>query len=161
MRIDTGLGKGTDLKVYLPRSTTRDGAYVMTQLLNASPTDHQEAVILLVDDDDAVRDVTASMLREIGYEVLEVGSGGAALDLLGSEPKIDLAILHFAMPGMNGVEVARQVRARTPSLPVLFVTGYADMTTLNGLNNVRVLRKPFLESDLAHEVGDALGGFLA
>ena len=156
MRVDTGLGKGTNVKVYLPRSTTRGDARVITQLLNGSPKHQQDAVILLVDDDDAVRDVTASMLREIGYEVLEVGSGGAALDLLQSEPKIDLAILDFAMPGMNGVEVARQVRARSPSLPVLFVTGYADMTSLNGLDNVRVLRKPFLESDLAHEVGDAL-----
>ena len=88
------------------------------------------AVILLVDDDSAVREVTASILRDLGHVVLEVGSGGGALDLLDRNTHIDLVILDFAMPGMNGMEVARQVRTKVPSRPVVFVTGYADTSAL-------------------------------
>jgi CheY-like chemotaxis protein len=66
-------------------------------------------VILLVDDDSAVREVSASILEEIGYVVLRAGSGGAALDLLEHHTKVDLVLLDFAMPGMSGAELARQI----------------------------------------------------
>jgi hypothetical protein len=68
------------------------------------------ARILLVDDDNAVREVTAEALRELGYKVAEAGSGGAALDLL-ERIQVDLMIVDFAMPGMSGAE-ARETRAR-------------------------------------------------
>jgi CheY-like chemotaxis protein len=83
------------------------------------------ATILLFDDDNAVREVTAAMLRDFGYVVHEVGSGGAALDFLEREQNIDLMLIDFAMPGMSGADVARRVRMCAPSLPTLFVTGFA------------------------------------
>ena len=86
--------------------------------------------ILLVDDDSAVREVTAAILEDLGYVVLKVGSGGAALDLLDRQSNIDLVLLDFAMPGMSGVEVARQVQSKYPAIPILFVTGYADKTRI-------------------------------
>ena len=82
------------------------------------------ATILLVDD-NAVREVTAAMLRDFGYTVHEVGSGGAALDFLEREQNIDLMLIDFAMPGMSGADVARRVHMSAPSLPTLFVTGFA------------------------------------
>jgi len=66
----------------------------------------------------AQREVTASILEEIGYVVLKAGSGGAALDLLDQHTKIDLMLLDFAMPGMSGVEVARQIHQKAPALPI-------------------------------------------
>ena len=69
-------------------------------------------------------------MRELGYTVLEAGSGGAALELLEHSTNIDLMLVDFAMPGMSGAEVARRVQTIRPALPVLFVTGYADRAAL-------------------------------
>jgi CheY-like chemotaxis protein len=112
--------------------------------------------VLLVDDDSAVREVTASILREIGYVVLEVGSGGAALELLDAQTHIDLALLDYAMPGMNGMDVASQLNAKLPALPILFVTGYADKTALGDLGDARIIKKPFIGNELAEKVHAAL-----
>ena len=117
------------------------------------------AVILLVDDDSAVREVTASILRDLGHVVIEVGSGGGALDLLDRNAQIDLVILDFAMPGMNGMEVARQVRAKVPSRPVVFVTGYADTSALGDIDETQIVRKPFIGNELADKVQFALAHF--
>ena len=78
----------------------------------------------------AVREVTAAMLRDLGYQVLEAGSGGAALDLLQREPAIDLLLVDFAMPGMSGADVARVRIEPRPALPAVFITGYADHRAL-------------------------------
>ena len=109
-----------------------------------------------MDDDNAVREVTAAILRDYGYVVLEVGSGGAALDLLDGEAQIDLVLLDFAMPGMNGMEVARQVQSKHPTLPILFITGYADKTALESVGDARVVKKPFVGDELASKVSGAL-----
>jgi CheY-like chemotaxis protein len=96
------------------------------------------------------------MLRTSGYVVLGVGSGGAALDLLDGETNIDLAILDFAMPGMNGVEVARQMNSRFPNLPVLFITGYVDQSVLAEIDEARIVKKPFVGEELATKVNAAI-----
>lgn len=155
MRIETRMGEGTSVKVYLPR-TTIDVAEASTVSVAPIRRHHKGAVILLVDDDSAVREVTASMLRELGYVILEVGSGGAALDLL-SGANVDLVVLDFAMPGMNGMEVAKQVHSRFPNLPVLFITGFADQSALGNVGDAEIIKKPFLSDELANKVHAALG----
>jgi CheY-like chemotaxis protein len=115
------------------------------------------ALILLVDDDNEVRDVTRAMLHEYGHRVLEAGSGGAALDILRREPGIELLIVDFAMPGMNGAEVARLAHAQRPDLPTLFVTGFADRGALAGIDEAYVVGKPFVHDELADRVRMALG----
>ena len=82
------------------------------------------ATILLVDDDPAVRDVTAAMLEDIGYGVIEADDGAAALDLLSKGVRVDLLLADFVMPGMTGGELIKAVAACRPGLPVLLVTGY-------------------------------------
>jgi DNA-binding response OmpR family regulator len=91
-----------------------------------------------------------------GYVILEVGSGGAALDLLGGV-NVDLVVLDFAMPGMNGMEVAKQVHSRFPNLPVLFITGFADQSALGNVDDAGIIKKPFLGDELANKVDAALG----
>jgi signal transduction histidine kinase/ActR/RegA family two-component response regulator len=157
MRIETEVGRGTSVKVYLPRAAKKDFGAAATELAMSGESPRKGATILLVDDDSAVREVTASMLREIGYVVLEVGSGGAALELVDAQTHIDLALLDFAMPGMNGVDVARQINAKLPALPVLFVTGYADKTALGDIGDARVIKKPFVGNELSDKVQMALG----
>jgi CheY-like chemotaxis protein len=109
-----------------------------------------------VDDDSAVREVTASILEDFGYVVLKIGSGGAALDLLDRQSNIDLVLLDFAMPGMSGVEVARQVQLKYPTIPILFVTGYADKNAFRDIGEERIIRKPFIGEELAQKVNAAL-----
>ena len=100
--------------------------------------------------------MTSSILKELGYTVLEVGSGGAALDLLNRQAGVDLVLLDLAMPGMSGVEVARQVQMNHPSLPTLFVTGYADKTVLGDVGDERIVKKPFVGDELTEKVNAAL-----
>ena len=123
MRIETRTGEGTAVKVYLPRTTEDEIWEASSKSVAAARRPLKGAIILLVDDDEAVREITATMLRTSGYVVLEVGSGGAALDLLDGETNIDLVILDFAMPGMNGVEVAWQMNSRFPNLPNIVHNG--------------------------------------
>jgi signal transduction histidine kinase/ActR/RegA family two-component response regulator len=156
MRIESRLGEGTSVKVYLPRTMNVGGGKASADSVAAIQRNRKGAIILLVDDDNAVREVTASILRDLGYVVLEVGSGGAALDLLDGETNIDLALLDFAMPGMNGMEVARQVHSRFPALPVLFITGYVDKTALAEIGDARIIKKPFVGDELANKVNAAL-----
>jgi len=158
MRIDSRVGEGTSVYVYLPRAGGErvDERPVAARISAAGA--FAGASILLVDDDNAVREVTRAMLHELGYAVREAGSGGAALDVLAREPKIDLMIVDFAMPGMNGAEVARQAQARRPSLPILFVTGFSDRSRMAGVDETHILAKPFVYDELASKVRFCLAG---
>jgi CheY-like chemotaxis protein len=157
VRLHSREGQGTSVYIYLPRTE----AQVAETKPSAAPLPASRAVvgttILLVDDDRAVRDVTAAILRDLGYAVLEAGSGGAALDMLERERNIDLAVMDFAMPGMNGAELARHIRARRPKLPMLFVTGFADRAAIAGVDADHVLGKPFANDVLAEKVRCLLG----
>ena len=156
MRIETRVGEGTSVKVYLPRAIAHENAENIDSGTRAPSQHRTGAVILLVDDDSAVRDVTGSILRGLGYVVMEVGSGGAALDLLSQDNNIDLAVLDFAMPGMNGMELARQVQTKRPHLPILFVTGYVDTSALEQVGEERIIHKPFVDDELSEKVRLAL-----
>ena len=156
VRIDTRVGEGTSVKVFLPRAPMEGVSPIPADLTGLTRKHRKGAIILLVDDDSAVREVTASMLRELGYVVLEVGSGGAALELLDRQATIDLVVLDFAMPGMNGMELAREVNSKFPRLPILFVTGYADETALEELSDAKLVKKPFVGDELADKVHAAL-----
>ncbi|HTI66411.1 MAG TPA: response regulator [Caulobacteraceae bacterium] len=155
--IDTRVGEGTSVKIYLPRAA--EGAAKAERIPAATLAQRRggDAVVLLVDDDSAVREVTAGILQDLGYGVIEAGSGGAALDALDAKVAVDLLLLDFAMPGMNGAEVARQARARRPDLPILFATGYADAAALLVANEAQIIHKPFVEAELSAKLAAALG----
>ena len=111
------------------------------------------AKILIVDDDSAVRAFLADSLKGLGYQVTEAASGEEAIRLLAAaEP--ELALLDYAMPAMNGAELALELRSRRPDLPILFVTGYAESEQLEHAlgSDVPVLRKPFSIGELAAAV---------
>ena len=158
VRIDTRSGEGTSVKVFLPRAA---GAAATVQpsasrRLGAAQS-ARAGVILLVDDDSAVREITRALLDEAGYEVVEAGSGGAALEILDHGQAVDLLLVDFAMPGMNGVEVARAAHARRPRLPMLFVTGHADLTALKEVGEERIVPKPFRQDELRQKIERVLG----
>jgi len=156
MRIESRVGEGTSVKVYLPRAAAVDAPAAPMDSHSVTLPRLKGSIVLLVDDDSAVREITAFMLRESGYVVMEVGSGGAALDLLDREVNIDLVLLDFAMPGMNGMDLARQVHSKFPTVPVLFVTGYADNSALAEVSEALIIQKPYVENELARKVQAAL-----
>ncbi len=156
VRIRSVPGKGTSVFVYLPRTRLKPATEKDLGADTVAVHSGGAASILLVDDDSGVREVTAEMLRGFGYEVLEAGSGGAALDLLQREPKIDLMLIDFAMPGMSGADVARSVHTTKPALPTLYITGYADHRALRGVSEAHIIGKPFTSDELAHKVRAAL-----
>jgi CheY-like chemotaxis protein len=164
VRIETWLGKGTTVSVYLPRANERliSGTEVPTEPNASCPdagiADSRRAVVLLVDDDSEVRAATAEMLRYAGHDVIEAAGGREALDRLDREgDRVDLMIVDYVMPGINGLEVARLGRLRRPSLPILFVTGFADTAVLTAeTTSDHILRKPFTVADLVAKIGAVL-----
>jgi signal transduction histidine kinase len=156
VRIDSIVGEGTTVHIFLPRATVKVSQAQQTVEPTLDDVEPDGAMILLVDDDAAVREVTSSILHELGYSVLEAESGADALETLGQRPAIDMMLVDFAMPGMNGAEVARLAHAVRPALPVLFVTGYADRAALVGVNESQIIGKPFANDELSSKIKLAL-----
>jgi CheY-like chemotaxis protein len=124
--------------------------------ISASAAPSDDLMVMVVDDDDAVRAVTAEILSDLGYVVLEAGSGGAALDLFDQHKDIRAVVLDFAMPGMNGGDVARELTGRRRGLPILFATGYADADLLASTPDDHIVHKPFDRVELASKLASAL-----
>jgi two-component system cell cycle sensor histidine kinase/response regulator CckA len=103
------------------------------------------ATILLVDDDDAIRLVIRSILELSGYRVIDAGAPALASILFEENPEaIDLLITDVVMPGMSGPTLADRLSAVRPELPVLFISGGVDLTTITrGDDRRRMLTKPF------------------
>jgi PAS domain S-box-containing protein len=153
VRIETALGRGTTVRVYLPRSIDLAGALPEAAPSQpASPLPGGQRRVLVVDDDSAVRHVTASMLGDLGCSVQEADSGEVALARLETQPPFDLVVLDFAMPDMNGAQLASAILSRRPEQSILFVTGYADQTALQAIGENRIVKKPFRSEDLAAKV---------
>jgi signal transduction histidine kinase len=160
LRVDTALGEGTSFKVYLPRveSAATLVAAPAIDCVRARPPGSR-SVLLVVDDDEGVREVTATRLTEAGYAVREAASGLQALASLEGNPCVDLVVLDFAMPGMNGAEAAAELRKRWPAMPVVFVTGFADTAALRqagASGSDAVVLKPFRDGELERKVAGVL-----
>jgi CheY-like chemotaxis protein len=154
VRLESKVGEGTSICIFLPRAETAPETERSSEP-RADTRSASGARLLLVDDDSAVRAVTAEALREFGYGVLEAGSGGAALALL-ERSAVDLMIVDLAMPGMSGAELARRVRARHADMPILFVTGFADRSMLADVSEAHIVGKPFDPGELADKARSAL-----
>jgi DNA-binding response OmpR family regulator len=117
----------------------------------------QGETLLVVDDDDDVLHSVAGVLTAIGYNVRTASTSAEALKMFEAEPP-DLVMLDFAMPGINGVDLARQVRVLAPTQPLLLMTGHADVQRVEAAaDGVPLLRKPFREAELSVAVRRSLG----
>lgn len=110
--------------------------------------------VLIVDDEEMLRELMAELLRGLGYRVLEARDGADALERVGRhEGRIDLLVTDLDMPRVNGDALARRLRAARPSLKVLFLSGNPEEGTHGGAGNgVAFLGKPFPMSELAAQV---------
>jgi signal transduction histidine kinase/CheY-like chemotaxis protein len=160
VRIDSALGKGTTVSVLFPRAADDaegDGRPTQQHAVDPGSRDSLMAwqrCILVVDDEAECRDTIGAMLTADGFTVALAESGEAALRLVDSGLDFHLLLVDFNLPGMDGLELARQVRARRPSVPVVFITG-ADGEWVGGER--WVLAKPFLSRTLIDTLRAALG----
>lgn len=110
--------------------------------------------VALIDDEELVRASTAEMLKELGYAVIEFASAEEASCALRKE-QVDVVVTDHLMPGMNGADLVRELRRRTPDLPVLIVSGYADVEGI--APDIPRLTKPFRQVDLAASLSTLIG----
>lgn len=154
-RIESTEGEGTTVTIYLPRT---DGKMLAQAAPIERPGKRERVSVLLVDDDDGVREVCTAMLEDMGCDVTAVGTGEEALQAM-ERGKFSLLLTDIAMPVMNGVELARRAREIAPKMPVLFATGYADLQAFGEqLSDETVVRKPYRLSELAARVEAMIDG---
>ncbi len=153
LRLASEPGRGTTVELWLPAT---DEPASQEAAPRAEPLAARRAArILLVDDEDIVRFATADMLRDLGYEVVEAGSGSQALAALRSGIEADLLVSDYLMPGMTGAALIHELRSAGVRIPALLITGYAaagdDVPA-----DVPRLAKPFRQVDLAARVDELL-----
>jgi PAS domain S-box-containing protein len=147
VKIESAPNRGTRVRLYLPRSELVTQPVEATGETEAAGISGRDRTILLVEDDAGVRAVTAAMLKELQFTVIEADNGSHALDIVDRQPDIDLLFTDIVMPGMNGFELGRLARERRPQLPVLYATGYSASYTATE-KGADVLAKPYREADL-------------
>lgn len=156
--IDSKVGVGTTINLYLPRSFEEE--QVALCAAEGELRGGSEA-ILLVEDDDEVREVAFNMLSELGYSVLQASGVEQALDLLSGDQHIDLLFTDVVMPGKaTGQDLAERMRAIRPDVPVLFTSGFVqDSIVHDGRldEGVQLIEKPYTQPQLAQKIRDILG----
>jgi CheY-like chemotaxis protein len=153
------VGKGTTVSLYLPRASG-DVPPLAPAAESGMPLGDGE-LVLVVDDDDEVREVTLRRLESLGYAVIEAANGLKAIESCAREP-VALALIDIVMPGgLSGYEVAEHLRKLNPGTKVLLTTGYDGAGRKNepeATETFKVLEKPYTRSELAQAVAEALTG---
>jgi CheY-like chemotaxis protein/anti-sigma regulatory factor (Ser/Thr protein kinase) len=156
--LDSTLGSGTTVTIYLRRAEDQLPSNEVDHAVD--PLDVEKLAgltMLVVDDEPDVRDVIATIVRDFGCSALQASDGQHALQLI-EQHRPRLMVVDFAMPGMNGADVARMALARQPGIKVVFATGFSQSTAIAEVmgEDAIVLRKPFTAGDLAHALARAI-----
>jgi PAS domain S-box-containing protein len=153
-------GEGTTVRIYLPLAEAGEADNPRTLVAADGVSATGSENILLVEDDELVRQYAATQLAMLGYRVLRAANGVEALEILGSDAPIDLLFTDVVMPGgVDGPELARRAQALRPALRVLYTSGYTQNAIVHHGRldpGVRLLSKPYQRSALARCVREAL-----
>jgi PAS domain S-box-containing protein len=156
------LGQGTTFKIYLPTTEQVQGDVEQAEAADGHPASHGREAVLVVEDDDMVRELAVNVLEEQGYRVLSAASGLDCLDLLDHhEHTFDLMLTDVIMPDMNGKTLFEAVAHRQPDIRVLYMSGYTEnVISHHGVldEGVDFLQKPFSVQELCLKVRNALDG---
>jgi signal transduction histidine kinase len=150
-------GEGTTIKLYLPR---REGDEVVVSgddNLNAERGGGE--TILIVEDDDGVRQYASEILRDLNYQVIEAKDSATALRLLDADKKFDLLLTDVVLPGKNGRELANEVERRRPGTKIIFMTGYSRNAIVHQGRldpGIELIPKPLTERVLARKIRQLL-----
>ncbi|MCX7358668.1 MAG: CHASE3 domain-containing protein [Alphaproteobacteria bacterium] len=150
------VGVGTTVKLYLPRTKMEESeAAAPLQSSAELPLGDSGTIVLVVEDEERVRNLSVASLRELGYTVVHASSGEEALQKLENKPAVTLMFTDIVMPGMSGRKLSDEAKARYPELKVLYTTGYTQNAIVhNGAvdADARLLLKPYSIDDLARKV---------
>ena len=153
------VGRGTTVCLYLPRKPVSEDGMVDVGVARAELQRGTEW-ILVVEDREDLRELTALQLRRIGYRVIVAGNGAEGLDALRNHPDIALLLSDIVLPGgMDGVEAAKRAKAARPDLKVVFMSGFPKHTELPDFGTgrpVRLLQKPFSSENFAKSLREVL-----
>ncbi len=146
--IDSALGKGTTINLYLPKHVALSEALLLNEIQEAIPAVSKKRLeVLIVDDEEAVRTMLTEMLQQFGYAPLAATDGHDGLHLLEARPQLDLLITDIGLPGgMNGRQLANAARQIKPELKILLISGYADPAVIEKdplPSGMQFLMKPF------------------
>ncbi len=157
VKIYSEIGAGTTVKLYFPREMA-----IEDTLVSATSGDIKggEETVLVVEDDDEVREVAVSMLSDLGYRVVKARDAVAALAIVDSGIPIDLIFTDVMMPGtLRSPELARKAKERLPNVAVLFTSGYTQNAIVHGGRldpGVELLAKPYTREALARKIRHVL-----
>ena len=157
LKIYTEVGHGTTIKLYMPRTMqVEDGV----ANLSAMPVEGGTETILVVEDDEAVRETSVALLTDLGYRVLKAHDAQSAFAIVNSGMPIDLLFTDVVMPGpMRSTELARRAKAMLPGLAVLYTSGYTENSIVHGGRldaGVELLSKPYTREALARKIRHVL-----
>jgi CheY-like chemotaxis protein len=155
--VSSTVGEGSRFHLYFPRITTPTPQQGTSDESSANLQGSE--TVLLVEDDDAVRRFTRTVLDGHGYRVLEAADANAAIALAGrSSQAIHLLLTDVILPGMNGEELAKQLQTSRPDIKVLYLSGYAwDVIGPRIGQDIAFLPKPFSPDALATKIRKVLG----
>ncbi len=163
IKIYSELGHGTTVKMYLPRLYTASGEDsakpARDDTVAGDPSRNSGIVILVVEDEDRVREMSVASLREMGYTVIHASNAAAALKMLEGHPETALLFTDIVMPEMNGRQLAIEALNRRPELKVLYTTGFTRNAIIhNGKLDagVHFIAKPFTYGQLATKLREVL-----
>jgi two-component system cell cycle sensor histidine kinase/response regulator CckA len=160
IEVDSTLGAGTTFTVLLPLDTQNGARPEGTRLDRVGEAAETSGTILVVDDEENVRDAVSRILARVGYTVLSAAGGEEALELLReTRHRVDLLLTDVVMTGLTGVELASIAQKENPSIAVLFMSGYNESEVLrHGVQTrtMHLLRKPFTMEELVQAVRDGL-----
>jgi CheY-like chemotaxis protein len=149
LRLSSRVGAGTTAELWLVRAAAGTVAEAPVAIDATGPADEGRTyTVLLVEDDALILMSTAEMLKDLGHKVIESYSGANALDILRSGKKVDIVVTDQGMPYMTGLQLAGQIRATWPDLPILLATGYAELPKTATLTLPR-LSKPYDQEEIA------------
>jgi PAS domain S-box-containing protein len=157
IRVNSKIGQGTIVELWLPvaKELLSSGAAVPAS--GTAESMARKLVIVLVDDDSLVLTNTTAMLEDAGHTVIEASSGAQALELIRKAVHVDLVVTDQAMPQMTGTQLAAAIKVEWPDLPILLVSGYADLPAGDTLRLPK-LAKPYSLDDVQHAIEALMAG---
>ena len=150
--ISSAPGEGTAVRIVLPATEKGFARFIPSKDVAKPP---RGLTVLLVEDNDHVREFACNLLDELGYRVVTAASAEEALERLGAQP-VDLLFSDVVMPGLSGVELARIARERDPGLPVLLASGYSEEIVGAAGAEFEIVRKPYDLAGIDEALGKAL-----
>ena len=159
VRIYSEVGQGTNVKLYFPRHHGADETAEVSELGDAQGG--RGETILVVEDDDGVRQYAAEILRDLNYQVIEAKDASAALRLVDADKPFDLLLTDVVLPGKSGRELAEEVERKRPGVKIIYMTGYSRNAIIHHGRldrGIELISKPLTEAVLARKIRQVLDG---